>query len=268
MENVENKNRGRIVIPLLLTLIIIVLVCFILVEHSVIKIPGFDFLVIKEQKETAPLEAQLENNNANVKNILKTVHNPGEEIDLFIFRDGGGKISAMSEEYKFALASNLMPDLTPANTGSYAGYINEDDVKNAYESLFGTGTYHETKSFKLRCNQMTYDISNRIYTTNVLDCGNPTTPLSLIEEVTSAIKTKDTLTIKTAVVFYDASQNKMFKDYTTKEELKLTTSETLTEETIKNYITSNTTSLQQYTYTFKIGTDGFYYYQGVERTNA
>ncbi len=264
----ENKNRGRVVIPLIFGFIIIVLVCFILVEHSVIKIPGFDFLVIKQQEDTGPTEAQLENRNPNVKYLIETVHNPSEAIDTLIFKDGGSKVSAMSEEYKFAIASNLMKELTIEPGAGYAAYIEESDVKDAYERLFGTGTYHEINSFKLGCSDVTYNISLRRYTATTADCGVATTPLTLTEEVISSIKTKDKLTVQTAVVFYDASQNKLFKDMNLTQELTLGNEETLTEDIIKTYVNDNASSLQQYTYTFKIGTDGFYYYEGVERTNA
>ena len=35
---------------------------------------------------------------------------------------------------------------------------------------------------------------------------------------------------------------------------------------LTNYIQKNTDAVEQYTYSFKLGEDGFYYYTGVVRT--
>lgn len=113
---------------------------------------------------------------------------------------------------------------------------------------------------------MSYDIENKRYVTKTDGCGISMTPITGYEEIISAQKDEDTLTIITAVAFHDASTGKLYKDMDLTKETPLTANTSLTEKEIREYILSYKEDLNQYTYTFDIGTDGFYYYTGVERT--
>lgn len=268
-ESTMKEKRNSILLVALL-LIILGLVGYILIEKEIIKIPGIT-------KENTPVEQKekkevikLDTNNDNIKALITQVHNPGEKIDSVIYEKGGSKVKDMSEEYKFAIATNTkdisITEIIPVDDTNNTGYIAEEDVKEAYERLFGPRTYHEINTFKYGCVDMSYDSTNKRYVTTSQGCGIAMTPVEVYEEIMSATKENNKLTVITAVAFFDSSVGKLYRDSALTEQTSLTTNPNLTEEEIREYIPRNKDSLTQYTYTFYIGTDGFYYYQGVERT--
>ena len=263
------KNKNNILLVILL-IIILGLVIYILIEKQIIEIPGMTQENRTEEKQEMPKIIEIDTENANIKALIQQVHNPAEKFDTLIYENGGSTVEDMSDEYKFAIATNTkdvnITAINPADTEGNTGYIDEKDVKDAYERLFGPGTYHEINSFKYGCADMSYDATNRRYVTSSQGCGLALIPVETYEEIISAQKTNDTLTVVTAVAYYDSSAGKLYKDSNLTEDTSQTTNTNLTEEEIQNYITSYKDNLKQYTYTFQMGNDGFYYYVGVERT--
>lgn len=264
------KEKRNIVLPVILIIIILGLVGYILIDKQIIKIPGITKENNTVEKQETPKITEIDTDNANVKELISQVHNPGEQLDTLIYDTGGSKVEDMEEEYKFAIATNTknlsITPINPADSEGNTGYVEEESIKEAYEKLFGPSTYHEINNFKLGCTDMSYDIENRRYVTSSQGCGVSITPVVAYEEIISAQKDEDTLTIITAVAFHDASTGKLYKDMDLTKETPLTANTSLTEKEIREYILSYKEDLNQYTYTFDIGTDGFYYYTGVERT--
>lgn len=263
----EKKNIG---LSIFLFFVILVLLGYILVDKQIIEIPGLTKNNTTEEKEDTPNITELDVNDANVKAFIRQVHNPAEQFDTFIYQNGGGMVEDMAEEYKFAIATNTkdvqLTPISPADSEGNVGYVDEEDVKEAYERLFGSGTYHNINSFTLGCASMSYDSVNSRYVTTVDGCGVAISPVDVYEEIINAQKENDTLTVVTAVAFYDSSTGKLYKDVDLTDEVSFTTSTSSTEEDIRGYVNSYQDSLTQYTYTFQMGNDGFYYYVGVERT--
>lgn len=263
------KEKRNIVLPVILIIIVLGLVGYILIDKQIIKIPGIAKENNTVEKEEKPKITEIDTDNASIKALITQVHNPSEQLDSLIYEKGGSKVEDMDEEYKFAIATNnkdINITSIPADAAGNVGYVDEEKVKEAYERLFGPGTYHEINNFKLGCADMSYDIENKRYVTKTDGCGISMTPITGYEEIISAQKDEDTLTIITTVAFHDASTGKLYKDMDLTKETPLTANTSLTEKEIREYILSYKEDLNQYTYTFDIGTDGFYYYTGVERT--
>ncbi len=263
----KNKNNTLLVI---LLIIILGLVIYILIEKQIIEIPGLTQENRTEEKQETSKIIEIDTDNANIKALIQQVHNPAEKFDKLIYENGGSKVEDMSDEYKFAIATNTkgvqLTPISPADSEGNVGYVDEEDVKEAYERLFGSGTYHNINSFTLGCASMSYDSVNSRYVTTVDGCGVAISPIDVYEEIINAQKENDTLTVVTAVAFYDSSTGKLYKDVDLTDEVSFTTSTSSTEEDIRGYVNSYQDSLAQYTYTFQMGNDGFYYYVGVERT--
>lgn len=263
----EKKNIG---LSIFLFLIILVLLGYILVDKQIIEIPGLTKNNTTEEKEDTPSITEIDVDDANVKALIRQVHNPAEQFDTFIYQNGGGMVEDMTEEYKFAIATNTkdvqLTPISPADSEGNVGYVDEEDIKEAYERLFGSGTYRNINSFTLGCASMSYDSVNSRYVTSVDGCGVAISPVNVYEEIINAQKENDMLTVVTAVAFYDSSTGKLYKDVDLTDEVSFTTSTSSTEEDIRGYVNSYQDSLTQYTYTFQMGNDGFYYYAGVERT--
>lgn len=259
------KKRNSI-IAVVIIILIIGLVGYIVMDKK----------ILKPQNQTTPEKQEvnkiikLDTDNANIKALINKVHNPSEQLDTLIYNTGGSKVENMNEEYKFSIATNEkninIKTINPPDKTGNTGYVTEQEIKDAYEKLFGPGTYQQIDSFKLGCINMTYDKETKRYTTTKKDCGIAITPVRAYEEIISATKQNNTLTIITAAIFYDASIGKLFKDSDLTKETPQTANTSLSEQEIREYITNNKDGLNQYTYTFDIGVDGFYYYKGVERT--
>ena len=86
------------------------------------------------------------------------------------------------------------------------------------------------------------------------------------EEILDITKTDKKLTVLTAVLFYDNVEGNLYKDSNLTKKLETKADSELTDDNLKQYIKENKDQLEQYTYTFDIATDGFYYYTGVKRT--
>ena len=144
----EKKNIG---LSIFLFLIILVLLGYILVDKQIIEIPGLTKNNTTEEKEDTPSITEIDVDDANVKALIRQVHNPAEQFDTFIYQNGGGMVEDMTEEYKFAIATNTkdvqLTPISPADSEGNVGYVDEEDVKEAYERLFGSGTYHNINSF-------------------------------------------------------------------------------------------------------------------------
>lgn len=260
------QGKSKKVLPVVLVIIIIGLVIFILINSGVINSSD----TTKENNTKNTTVTNLDTDNANVKALIKQVHNPSQTIDELIFVSGGSLVSEMTEKYKFAIATNtptiqLTTYSTPTEDGYY-GEIPEEDVKDAYERLFGPGTYKATDSFTLGCMPVTYDSTNKRYVTSKDGCGVPTTPVNMQEEILDITKTDKKLTVLTAVLFYDNVEGNLYKDSNLTKKLETKADSELTDDNLKQYIKENKDQLEQYTYTFDIATDGFYYYTGVKRT--
>ena len=263
------KEKRNIVLPVILIIMVLGLVGYILIDKQIVKIPGMTKENNTVEKEEKTKITEIATDNASIKALIAQVHNPGECLDSLIYEKGGSKVEDMDETYKFAIATNTKDiNITsiPADATGNVGYVDEEKVKEAYERLFGPGAYHEINNFKLGCADMSYDIENKRYVTKIEGCGSPMTPITGYEEIISAQKDENTLTVITAVAFYDGNAGKLYKDMDLTKETPLTANTNLTEKEIREYITSYKEDLNQYTYTFDIGTDGFYYYTGVQRT--
>ena len=264
------RKKGSVVLPVILFIIILGLVGYILINNEIIIITGITKDEVIEEGEKKPIVTELETDNANVKALIKQIHNPSQLIDELIFVNGGSPVSEMSEEYKFSIATNTANSQistfdTPTEEGYY-GEISEEVVTSAYERLFGTGTYKAINSFNLGCLPVTYDSANKRYVTTTGSCGVGTTPIKVQEEILSITKTEKQLIVVTAVLFYDPTAGKLYKDSSLTKDLGIKVNDNLTEESLKQYILDEKEQLEQYTYTFDIGTDGFYYYTEVKRT--
>ena len=82
----EKKNIG---LSIFLFLIILVLLGYILVYKQIIEIPGLTKNNTTEEKEDTPSITEIDVDDANVKALIRQVHNPAEQFDTFIYQNGG-----------------------------------------------------------------------------------------------------------------------------------------------------------------------------------
>ena len=285
----KKKNKGVIVLIVLLILCIIGLVFYILVDKDIIKLNNTT--VENEQvEENNPSDdteekntgVELDPENSNIKYLFNNAHRLSIGPEAQIYRDGGYKVSDMSEEDKMVLLARQWSPLvehystgtSPNLTTTY--YLDEDTLKDIYERTFGPNTYHQVNQITDGlCMTLTYDAANKRYSyIGETGCGG-TSAFSVHEKIISATKYSDRIEIVSATVYLDGMSNQMYKDYnkTTSLGELLVDENTVNnreerENTYNQYIEENKDNLEQYTYTYNLNEDGFYYLTSVERTKA
>lgn len=153
-------------------------------------------------------------------------------------------------------------------------YLDEDTLKDVYERTFGPNTYSTVSQiYDGLCATYTYDAANKRYShTGEEACGG-TTAFSVHEKIISATKYSDRIEIVSAVFYLDPDN--LYKDYNKTTILETnpipsntTSNQEERENTYNQYIEDNKDNLEQYTYTYTLNEDGFYYLTSVERTKA
>lgn len=270
----RSSGLGKLFFIFLLILIIIGLVGYILVDKKVIKLPVEIGNIIgsgdstdkndtvKEEKVSLSIE------DASVIELYKNAHYSFNiaSIDQYVFNNKKLTLADMDEHYKIGLAGNIFYKNIEYNYLDNSSYVTYEAVKNAYEKIFGPNTFKHIDKFDLNCGPYEYDAVNKTYVNKADGCGG-TTVYSLVEEMISATKYKDRIEITSAALFYNGAEFAIYKDYNfTNKIADFDTTGQNSYEPLKNYVKENKDNLQQYTYTFKLNEDGFYYYNGVERT--
>lgn len=280
----KKSNQGILVLIVLLIICIIGLVFYILVDKDIIKLNNITVEDEQVEKNNSKDDTKEKNTdividpeNANIKYLFDIAHPSSIGIPLDIFRDGGYKVSEMSEEHKIRLLSKQWTTLIEVsyydNQSLY--FLYEDTLKDIYERTFGPDTYHQVNQITDGCFTLTYDVANKRYSyVGDAGCGG-TSAFSVFEKIISATRYSDRIEIVSAAVYLDGMSQQMYKDYNKTTSLGgLLIDENTTynreerENTYNKYIEDNKDNLEQYTYTFTRNEDGFYYLISVERTKS
>ncbi len=281
------KKKGELVIIIILIVCVVGLIGYILVDKNVINFGNSEATENNESVsddnsndttvEVAPT-VELDSANESIVTLFNNAHRYTIGPWTTIYRDGGYKVSEMSMEDKMTLlSSQWLEDVEnyPVGTDQNLTYINESTLKNDFERTFGPNTYAQVGSITDGCIILTYDATNKRYsTTQAGGCGG-TTAFDVYETIISATKYSDRIEIVSATIYVDGMSNQMYKDYnkTTPLGEPLITENTVdnTEErenTYNQYIKDHKDNLEQYTYTYMLNEDGFYYLGQVARTKS
>ncbi len=264
----KKKNKGIVIVIVIFIVIILSLTGYILMDKGVI--PNV-FESKEEEKSTTEKKddkekevVEIDINNENIKQLFYNVHDHfliGMPMDKFIYENQKSMVEQMEENYKFKLAANIFYNqITKYSTeNGYAEEIEEEKVKSAYEQVFGPNTYQQVKAFNLSCGDYTYDSTTKKYVNPQTGCGG-TSPLFAQENIIQVLKYQDKIEITSAFVFQEG--NTLYKDIYKKDKI-MDVEENIN---LTSYINQNKENLSQITYTFVLGEDGFYYYQGFEKT--
>ena len=282
----KKSNKGLIVFIIILIICIIGLVFYILVDKDIIKLNSTNTENTQvEEKNTSENEKEDEGielsvDNENIKTLFNNAHHMSIGPESQIYKDGGYKVSDMTTDEKFTLLANQW--YNELNTHSdYIGQtndqiteLNEDTLKSLYEKTFGPNTYERpTQITDGLCATFTYDETYQGYIAiNGAGCGG-TSAFSVYEKIISATKYNDRIEIVSSAFYIDGESKQIYKDYNKTTSLVVllidenTVSSAEERENIYNqYIEDNKDKLEQYTYTYTLNEDGFYYLTSVERT--
>lgn len=282
----EKKNRGLIVLIVVLIICIIGLVFYILIDNKIINLGSTttEPNQVEGNNEVEEVEEDsgvtISTDNANIKLLFNNAHSLSIGPETLIYRDGGYRVSEMSTEAKMTLLASQWSSyiehydtgVSPNLTTTY--YLDEDTLKDIYERTFGPNTYQAVNQITDGlCTTLTYDASTRRYSyTGASGCGG-TTAFAVREKIIEATKYDDRIEIVSATLYVgDASDStgpktNYYKDYNKTKVLETVTNfDGVNSEAVGQYIDEHQDELEQYTYTYRLNEDGFYYLEKVERT--
>ena len=268
--DLNKKNNSGKILLLFILFVLIVGIVYVFINKDILV---GNLKKDNEKKKTIEVDnskyKNVDVNSPNIINLFNLVHAKSSGGDYTIYSNKKLNVSEMEEFYKFALASNLYDGYAVKNSNAaineITAYIDEDIVKKNYELIFGSGSYKSLEEIPYTCTNMYYDTVNRRYVTTNQACGS-ISPFSSYEKIISAKKNAEYLLITGAVMFAEGYSGSVCKDYQCKNKIDTYPSNITDKEYFYTYIDKNKDNLMQYTYKFKLGEDGFYYYQGFERT--
>lgn len=204
----------------------------------------------------------------------KTTANTITGIDSTLYGTKKLSVDDMSDEYKGLIAEK---NYSSYITGEYTYYVTEATVRYAYDSIFGAGSYKSGQKLYSNCYNFAYNSNGYYEDKSGSGCGG-TSASDVYPVIIKAEKNDKYLKVTSAFVFRD--KENLYRDYNDLENTKNTlgTLKTLIGEEYKNtveyssndkifdYVKKNQDSLEQYTKTFEIDSNGFYKYIGFERT--
>ena len=285
----KKSNKGLIVFTVILIICIIGLVFYILVDKDIIKLNSST--VESEQVEEDNTSEEKEDNqevelsvdNENIKTLFNNAHQLSIVPETPIYRDGGYKVSEMTTDQKMSLLSNQWVSRIETHL-DYVGQTNdqitelsEEILKNLYEKTFGPNTYESVNQItdSTGCITLTYDATYKRYITKKEGGCGGTSAFGAHEKIISATKYNDRIEIVSSAFYIDGESKQIYKDYNKTTSLggllideNTVSSEEERENTYNQYIEDNKDNLEQYTYTYNLNEDGFYYLTSVERTKA
>ena len=249
----ESKKSGSGPLIVLLLVIIVILGGFIYMKREALQ---------SQQENKNPGEAEIVSNDQPVELSTTELEYYINEISpisigpsALIYNTDRVIAKELSARQKIEyIASRIYEKHTTSENGD--DVIKEEDVKKEVEEVYGPSTY-ERGVFNLGCGDYNFNVEDSSYY-SVPGCGGATTFVVKNELIDySASKTK--LEITTAYVFYDATENKIYKDYEKTTPLEEYQGEEEVYSYLSKYIKEHKENLNHIVYKYE-SQDGAHYY--------
>lgn len=205
--------------------------------------------------------------DSNIQSFYQTVKITNDDVCI----DGGYRekksvsVTDLSDKCKFSIASKIYEkDVKQGLDGKLS--VKEEDVKKAYEGLYGMGTYKQQDS--IPCLYKTNFIYHGDYYFTESVAAEEGTSLVSYEKIISAVRKEDHLDITSVVMYYERALSLFCKDSRCEKTIEAVKNDVeYGEEFLDLYIDYHQRELYQYTYHFEMDLAGFYRYVGYDRTN-
>ena len=207
-----------------------------------------------------PVAMKVDINDGNVKTFYDTVKITNDDVCI----DGGYRekkqvvVDGLSEKCKFSLASKIYEKNVQQGLDGKL-FVSEEDVKKAYEGLYGTGTYEKQDS--IPCLYKTNFIYHGDYYFTESVAPEEGTSLVSYEKMLHAVRDGEQLDITTAVLYYERALSLFCKDSRCETIIETVKQDAdYGEDYLSLYVAYHQNELYQYTYHFKMDSAGFYRY--------
>lgn len=207
----------------------------------------------------------LDKDDANIQKLFKIVKVTNK---LSCEEDGYGVkdrvvVNGLTTKCKFSLASMVYKDSVKQSLEGKL-YVKEEDVKAAYNNLFGADTYVKQES--IPCLYKTNFMYNGDYYFTEKVTPEEASSMTSYEKIISASREGERLDITTAVLYYESVLAVFCYDSRCDHVIEnLKKGVEYGEEYLSLYVDYNESKLYQYTYHFEMDTAGFYRFIGYDR---
>lgn len=241
--------------------VILLVVCFLL-GH---KLDNF----YKLEKEVNNYSIELDTNSAEIKYLYDMAHVDDSCILLHqeVFDSKKLLVNDMSSVYRSQLTSKYYSNQVfegPYDSNGYSlMYVLEDNVRNAYDLVFGPGSGSAITSIRYGIYDLKYNPEMKRFDGYITGGGGWVCDY-FDEEIISAIKYRDRIEITTVVWFMFNEKEGIYKDLDGNLKLEFN-ADGASENIISDFVNTYKDELQTYKYTYKLNDNGFYNYYSVER---
>lgn len=161
------------------------------------------------------------------------------------------------------LPQDMLYNIAYKNIGVSDSVIKESVLKEAYEKIFGVGTYSSTNSFYGGCNTYTYDAVNKTYNrTNTQKCLDDV--VTILSRIVDAKDNGNLMSIDVVIAYINRGEGKVYKRC----DASMDSCSDVLSSSITNFdeadLDLDKYDLQRYQFTFKNKNDE-YYFDSVKR---
>ena len=178
------------------------------------------------------------------------------------------KVDKLTNTCRYSLANNIYKKFVVYEKDENITYVKENQVKNAYETLYEVGTYEKQDTIPYtNMTDLMYNVDNKYYFINGKEEESDSS-LKIYESIISVVKEDNNLYITSDALYFEQGSKYICKDINCEKVLtELSKDKDYNDEYFDLYLESKKDKLSKYTYHFKLNNAGFYKYIGYERTN-
>ena len=256
----KGKNKGLIIVVVLLILIVLGLTFYICYDKGVFgkKENGSSASIEENNEQNGTEDENVEFSDSELQKYVNYIKPTGFKDYALLYNVDKVDAKSLSVGDKIKYIGSYVYSKSTTTSDAQYDTILENDVKSAVEEVYGPNSY-EKATFNLGCGDYTLNETEKKYYSKT-GCGAGGL-ISVSNQIIDYKATKSKLEITTAYVFFDGETNKIYKDYNRSIILDNYT-ETTRDETatyLKEYAKSNKDKLSTIVYTFE-SADGINYY--------
>lgn len=257
--DVKSKNNTPIIIILVLIILGLGIFIFLNKDKLFEKVESNSNNVEeKENKEYLENEESITFSNNELQKYVDYIDPISSGPSEIIYNTDRIDANNLSASKKIELIGHYVYSKQKTSSDNNYSIIEESDVKQAVEEVYGSNTYEET-TFNLNCGDYTLNKEDQKYYARN-NCGGITDTLTK-NKIIDYKATKNSLIITTAYVFADSNFH-IYKDYE-KKNIVSDFNETYSSDEIfsilEKYVLEHKNELNHLIYTFE-STDGINYY--------
>lgn len=176
-----------------------------------------------------------------------------DNVSAYYLYSNDYKLNEIKTAYLLNMAYSKL-DTKQIKTNTQTVTVEGNDLKNAFESLFGSTTYYKAGAFTYNCLNFTYNSEKNRYTAENIKCSK--TKNTILEEIDNMYEEGDVLYIQTTATIYNESEGSFY------------TFDNLFDAAVvdvtRDDLNKNSRKLNKYQYQFKKANDT-YYFDGITK---